>query len=367
LATPTVPDNNIVIERHIYTEQVFRECIMIKRMLKTKAVLLVLAFSTHGAAAGVALAAGPSFDCKKVQKGSIEELICKDEGLSELDRKMTTVYAEATKIAKNEHPPVLKAEQRGWIKGRNDCWKSADKRECLEQSYRRRIAELQARYRLVSASGPFWYLCDGDPRNEVVVTFFKTDPPTLEAERGDQVSLMYLEPSGSGSKYQGRNESFWEHQGEAMIVWGFGSPEMRCSKRLTAAQLASTAGAAGSPSPLADLPVVDMKLVDPAEYRAASDLAARGSAPLDIVLKIVGALEGSMQHIIQVNEGSEAPSASRLVVLRDGLLDDSVRGVRWDITLKKTTAGVWSIKEVKRSWRCWRGAQIDRFAATSCP
>jgi hypothetical protein len=129
----------------------------------------------------------------------------------------------------------------------------------------------------------------------------------------------------------------------------------------------STHGAAGSPSPLADLPVVDMKLVDPAEYRAASDLAARGSAPLDIVLKIVGEFEGSLQHIIQVNEGSEAPSASRLVVLRDGLLDDSVRGVRWDITLKKTTAGVWSIKEVKRSWRCWRGAQIDRFAATSCP
>ena len=63
----------------------------------------------------------------------------------------------------------------------------------IDQSYRRRIAELQARYRLVSAKGPFWYSCDGDPRNEVVVTFFKTDPPTLEAERGDQVSLMYLE------------------------------------------------------------------------------------------------------------------------------------------------------------------------------
>jgi hypothetical protein len=201
----------------------------------------------------------------------------------------------------------------------------------------------------------------------VVVTFFKTDPPTLEAERGDQVSLMYLEPSGSGSKYQGRNESFWDHQGEATIVWGYGSSAMRCAKRPSAAMLASAVGADDSPPPLADLPVVDMKLIDPGEYRAASDLAARGSAPLDIVLKIVGEFEGSTQHIIQVNEGSEAPSASRITVLRDGLLDDSVRGVRWNIALEKTRSGVWSIKEVKRSWRCWRGEQMDRFATVSCP
>ena len=340
---------------------------MMRRMLKTKSILLVLAFLTNGAGVGIALAAGPSFDCSKVQKGSIEELICKDEGLSELDRKMTTVYAEATKKAINEHPSVLKAEQRGWIKGRNDCWKSEDKRKCVDQSYKRRIAELQARYRLIPANGPFWYSCDGDPRNEVVVTFFKTDPPTLEAERGDQVSLMYLEPSGSGSKYQGRNESFWEHQGEATVVWGYGSPEMRCAKRPSAELPASTAGAVDLTPPLADLPVEDMNLVDPMKYKTASDVAAGGSAPLDIVLKIVGEFEGSTQHILQVNEGSEAPSASRITVLRDGLLDDSVRGERWDIALEKTTTSVWSIKEVKRSWRCWRGEQMDRFATVSCP
>jgi uncharacterized protein len=92
----------------------------------------------------------------------------------------------------------LKAEQRGWIKGRNDCWKEADKRKCVEESYRRRIAELQARYRLVSAKGPFWYICGGDPRDDVIVTFFETDPSTLEAERGDQVLRMYLAPSASG-------------------------------------------------------------------------------------------------------------------------------------------------------------------------
>jgi len=74
------------------------------------------------------------------------------------------------------------------------------------------------------------YFCDGDQRNEVTVVFFQTDPPTLYAERGDSVLLMYQQPSGSGSKYQGRNEIFWEKGGEAVITWGYGSPEMRCMR-----------------------------------------------------------------------------------------------------------------------------------------
>jgi len=166
-----------------------------------------------------------------VEAGSIEEMVCKDKALSALDRKLAEVFAAATKKAVNEHPPILKAEQRGWIKGRNDCWKSADRRKCVEDNYRSRIAELQAKYRLVTATGPFTCACDGDPKNEVVVTFFKTDPATLIAERGDQVSLMYVQPSGSGTRYQGPNESYWEHQGEAVITWGYGAPEMRCREK----------------------------------------------------------------------------------------------------------------------------------------
>lgn len=136
---------------------------------------------------------------------------------------------------------------------------------------------------------------------------------------------------------------------------------------LSAALLASSVGAADpSPQP-AELPVVETKLVAPVEYRAASAFAARGSAPLEIVLKIVGEFEGSTQHISQVNEGSEAPSVTRITVVRDGLMDDSVRGERWDITLERTTASVWRIREVRRAWRCWRGEQLDRFATVSCP
>ncbi len=178
--------------------------------------------------AGAARAAGPSFDCGKVEAGSVEELVCRDAELSAADRKLAEVYAEALKKAGNEHPPVLKAEQRGWIKGRDECWKAEDQRACVADAYRLRTAELQARYRLLPPTGTATYVCDGQPASEVTATFFATDPPTAIAERGDQVSLMYQQPSGSGAKYQGRNETLWEHQGEAVITWGYDSPEMRC-------------------------------------------------------------------------------------------------------------------------------------------
>ena len=181
--------------------------------------------------AAEASAASPSYDCGNVESGSIEEMVCKDGGLAALDVKLAETYAAASQKAVNEQPPTLKAEQRGWIKGRDDCWKSSDKRGCVEEEYKRRIAELQARYRLISGNGPNTYSCDGDPKNEVIVTFFQTDPPTLIAERGDSVSLMFLQPCASGAKYHGRNESFWEHHNcEALITWGYGAKEMHCKK-----------------------------------------------------------------------------------------------------------------------------------------
>jgi hypothetical protein len=118
---------------------------------------------------------------------------------------------------------------------------------------------------------------------------------------------------------------------------------------------------------LVDLPVAGTVTVAPDRYEPATAAAARGADPLAIALHIVGPFEGATQHIVQVNQGAEAPSAVRLTVVRDGLLDDSVRGERWDIVLEKTADGVWRIKQVRQSWRCRRDTQADRFATTPCP
>lgn len=196
-------------------------------MTAIKSVCLISLLAT-GISLSAEAAEKPSFKCGKVERGSIPDLICHDAELTRLDKQLAGVFAAASRKAKNEHPPVLKAGQRGWIKGRDECWKSDDRRNCVRNSYLERITELQARYRLVSHTGPFVFACGGNPADEITVTYFKTEPSTLIAERGDSVSLMTIQPSGSGARYQGRNESFWEHQGEARISWGHEAPEMIC-------------------------------------------------------------------------------------------------------------------------------------------
>jgi uncharacterized protein len=178
-------------------------------------------------------AQGPAFDCAKAD-GEVEELICQDEGLAALDRKLDEVYKAALAKATNEHPPVLKAEQRGWIKGRNECWKAqgednpafltaswqaASVRDCVEGQYQLRISELQALYQLAPEKGPVFYACDNNPANEIVATFFETDPPTARVERGDRSATAWLVPAGSGSKYEGQNLELWARGDEATVTW----------------------------------------------------------------------------------------------------------------------------------------------------
>jgi uncharacterized protein len=174
--------------------------------------------------------ARPSYRCDKVRESSIEAMICNEEILSALDQKLANVYTNALKHESNQNLSLIKAEQRGWIKGRNDCWKEDDERLCVKEAYIQRIAELQAKYRLVKSRGPISFICDDNQLNEVLVTFFQTEPQTLIAEYGDSISLMYMKPSASGSKYEGGDKSFWEHHGEAMIIWGYQAPQMKCMK-----------------------------------------------------------------------------------------------------------------------------------------
>lgn len=173
----------------------------------------------------------PAFDCAKVAAHSMAELVCQDEALARLDRQLAQVYAQASRRAAGRGPALLKAEQRGWLKGRDDCWKAAEARACVESSYQRRTAELQATYRLVPSTGPVRYACGEAAGDELRATFFRTEPPVLIAERGGARALMYQAVSGSGARYVGRNESLWEHQGEALIRWGAQAPELRCIRR----------------------------------------------------------------------------------------------------------------------------------------
>jgi uncharacterized protein YecT (DUF1311 family) len=89
-----------------------------------------------------AASANPSFDCAKASH-EVEELICKDAELADLDRSLADLYAVVLKNTPASEQKMLKAEQRGWVKGRNDCWKSSDERGCVKREYEARIGELR--------------------------------------------------------------------------------------------------------------------------------------------------------------------------------------------------------------------------------
>ena len=183
-------------------------------------------------------ASGPAFDCAKAQ-GEVEQLSCKDEGLAALDRKLDGVYKAALAKARDAVPQLIRTEQRGWVKGRNDCWKAKEGtyltaswvaksvRECVEGNYRIRISELQATMRLVPAKGPTSFACDD--RSEVVATFFATDPPTARLERGDQSVTAWLVPAASGARYEGQNVELFTKGKEAAVTWL--DAKLKCASR----------------------------------------------------------------------------------------------------------------------------------------
>ena len=88
----------------------------------------------------------PSFDCTKIKKDSSEGIICSSDQLMDLDRELAAVYKQAKTKAPKED--LLKTNQIGWIKGRNDCWKAEDEKKCMADQYRLRIKELKEKYHL---------------------------------------------------------------------------------------------------------------------------------------------------------------------------------------------------------------------------
>ncbi len=97
-----------------------------------------------------------------------------------------------------------------------------------QQSHNQQMTELQVQYQLTT---PIYFVCDDNPAKVVVITYFDTKPASLMAEFGDSNSIMISQPSASGAHYQGPNEQFWEHQGEALITWGDNAAKMKCKMK----------------------------------------------------------------------------------------------------------------------------------------
>jgi len=169
-----------------------------------------------------------SIDCAAAATVA-EQTVCGSDTLAKLDRKLVDVYAAASKAASAEQKNRLAADQQRWLNERDACGKSSDRAACVQERYLQRIADLQAQFKLVSSRGPFRFLCNGDPNSVLVAQYFETEPATARFTHDGRTVTAFIQRSGSGSRYGGPSISYWEHQGEASVVW-FGR-SMKCSTR----------------------------------------------------------------------------------------------------------------------------------------
>lgn len=177
---------------------------------------------------------GPSFDCGAAESDA-EMLICEDAELAALDRRLSDVFAAAMAAVEGldtgaeEAADELRATQRGWIGGRDDCWKAEDLRDCVEASYLRREAELVGMWMLQEPTATVFYGCEDG--SAPVATFFDTAAPSVRIEYGDMVDVgVQTTPTASGARYDASFGTYlWTQGGEALFSIQ-GGPETTCTE-----------------------------------------------------------------------------------------------------------------------------------------
>lgn len=165
----------------------------------------------------------PSFDCAQ-SDGEISDLICETPMVARMDNELQRVYslAETGTYASEERLQELTTMQRGWIGGRDDCWKAADKLQCVTTSYAQRIHEIRQGFydsrqedEKGISTGPLAVACDGVDYF-ISATFINADPGVVFLQWLDRSLSLTQVPSGSGAKYEG----VWDGQAATLFTKG---------------------------------------------------------------------------------------------------------------------------------------------------
>ena len=158
----------------------------------------------------------PTFDCLRAG-GTVEELICNDSDLALLDQQLNYLYGLALQRVAEEERGLFRAFQRGWISGRNDCWKAEDVKACVRLENERRISELQISSGSVRVPEAVLYSC---PPNLRLDNYFynNTMLPMLVVNDGREQTVMHRLPAASGARYGIGNLQFWDRGNEALYI-----------------------------------------------------------------------------------------------------------------------------------------------------
>jgi uncharacterized protein len=156
----------------------------------------------------------PSFDCAKAESEA-EKMVCTDYALAALDNRLAEVYA--AELAKSGASKDLAATQRGWVKGRDDCWKADDRKLCVEEQYRTRIAELQINSPGAMAATAVEFKCNDDSKPFTMAYYNDLDGKPAVITLGSDQAIVFPQPAASGTQYGRNGITYREHQGKATV------------------------------------------------------------------------------------------------------------------------------------------------------
>jgi uncharacterized protein len=159
-----------------------------------------------------------SFDCSRAS-GEIEKLVCTDRDIATLDRQLAKSWALLESSVSEDGRAMARAEQLGWIKGRNDCWKADDASACVVFAYRSRIVELDIATGTLVPNVHSDFDCEGLDEDVSVSWFNDTAPSAASVRVGDDETLTFRSRAASGARYSAPGVVAWEHRDELSLEW----------------------------------------------------------------------------------------------------------------------------------------------------
>jgi hypothetical protein len=150
-------------------------------------------------------------------------------------------------------------------------------------------------------------------------------------------------------------------------------PTMILMVLLVGAGCAGTDDPAPAPEPVPPDAPTAWRDLDPVDYnllidRAVAVEAAWPASPLRTVIEAFG--DDRDQRSLRIEEtknSGEGATRAAFTVVRDGFLDDSVRGTWTEIELVRQADGTWRVAAARMAQRCWRAPDPAAWTADPCP
>jgi uncharacterized protein len=156
-----------------------------------------------------------SFDCAK-PANKAQQLVCNDQRLTELDRRMQTAYQQAL-ARPGADAATLTTAQSAFTTIRDGCGDFVDARTCLLEAYETRVVELAIADPATIAPPVVTYNCPADSGPLTAQFYNDLDPKTAVLEWKGTRIILFIQPSGSGARYGRQGSDYWEHQGEVTL------------------------------------------------------------------------------------------------------------------------------------------------------